>query len=158
MKKMSEEKHVVFRLGKESYSMDIEYVKAIEQQYMIIPLPEAPEHIKGMINLRGEIIPVYSLRSRFQMEEMERSAENQLLIAKAGVVQLAFEVDAVVGIETIEPQQKKEVPVVVRGEATSYIGGILNVRDQMVIEISITNIMSESEWEDIEQLMKENME
>ena len=48
--------------------------------------------------------------------------------------------------------------MVVRGEATSYIGGILNVRDQMVIEISITNIMSESEWKDIEQLMKENME
>lgn len=155
---MSEEKHVVFRLGNESYSMNIEYVKAIEQQYVIIPLPEAPEHIKGMINLRGEIIPVYSLRSRFQMEEIEHSAENQLLIAKAGVVQLAFEVDAVVGIETIELQQKREIPVLVRAEATNYMGSILSVKDQMVIEISITNIMSESEWEDIEQLMKERVE
>lgn len=155
---MSEEKHVVFRLGNESYSMDIEYVKAIEQQYIIIPLPEAPEHIKGMINLRGEIIPVYSLRSRFQMEEIEHSTEKQLLIAKAGAVQLAFEVDAVVGIETIEPQQKKEIPILVRAEATNYIGGILNVRNQMIIEISITNIMTESEWEDIEQLIKENVE
>lgn len=151
---MSEEKQVVFRLGNESYSINIEYVKAIEQEYNIIPLPESPEHIKGMINLRGEIIPVYSLRSRFCMEEMEKSKENQLLIAKAGVVQLAFEVDAVIGIETIESLQRKEIPVVVRGEATNYIGGILNINNQIVVEISITNIMTESEWEDIEELIK----
>lgn len=151
---MSEEKQVVFRLGNESYSINIEYVKAIEQEYHIIPLPEAPEHIKGMINLRGEIIPVYSLRSRFCMEEMEKGKDNQLLIARAGVVQLAFEVDAVVGIEAIEELQKKEVPLVVRSEATNYIGGMLNIRDQIVVEISIENILTESEWEDIEELMK----
>lgn len=151
---MGEEKQVVFRLGNESYSINIEYVKAIEQEYSIIPIPEAPDHIKGMINLRGEIIPVYSLRSRFCMEEIEKRKENQLLIARAGMVQLAFEVDAVAGIETIEEVQKKEIPLVVRGEATNYIGGILNIRDRIVVEISITNILTESEWEDIEQLIK----
>lgn len=151
---MSEEKQVVFRLGNESYSINIDYVRAIEQEYNIIPLPEAPDHIKGMINLRGEIIPVYSLRSRFCMEEMETKKENQLLIARAGTVQLAFEVDSVVGIETIEPEQKKEVPIVVRGEMTNYIGGLLSINDKIVVEISITNIMTESEWEDIEELLK----
>lgn len=153
---MSEEKHVMFRLEDEVYSMDIEFVKAIEQSYHIIPLPDAPEHIKGMINLRGEIIPVYSLRSRFHMQEKERSKESQLLIVKADEIQLAFEVDGVVGIETIEPEQKNEVPIVVRGEATSYIGSILNVREKIAIEISIKNIMSEQEWEDVEQLIKEH--
>lgn len=153
---MSEEKHVMFRLEDEVYSMDIEFVKAIEQSYHIIPLPDAPEHIKGMINLRGEIIPVYSLRSRFHMQEKERSKESQLLIVKVDEIQLAFEVDGVVGIETIEPEQKNEVPIVVRGEATSYIGSILNVHEKIAIEISIKNIMSEQEWEDVEQLIKEH--
>lgn len=153
---MSEEKHVVFRLGNENYSMNIEFVKAIEQEYRIIPLPDAPENVKGMINLRGEIIPIYSLRSRFHMEEIEKRKETQLLIAKAGMIQLAFEVDAVVGIETIDAQQKKEVPIIIRGDATNYIGSILDVKDKIVVEISITNIVTESEWEDIEQLIKEN--
>lgn len=153
---MSEEKHVVFRLGNEQYSMNIAYVKAIEEQYSIIPLPDAPENVKGMINLRGEIIPVYSLRSRFHMDEIARTRDTQLLIAMAGRVQLAFEVDQVIGIETIEEENRREIPLVIRSEATGYIGGILNIRNQIVVEISITNIMSESEWADIEQLMKEH--
>lgn len=153
---MSEEKQVIFRVGNEMYSMNIEYVKAIEQEYHIIPLPEALEHIKGMINLRGEIIPIYSLRSRFNMGEAEDKSECQLLIAKAGVVQLAFEVDSVAGIETIEPNQRKEIPFVVKGEATNYIGGVLDINNQIAVEISIENIVSESEWENIEQLVKEN--
>lgn len=153
---MSEEKQIVFRLGNEMYSMNIEYVIATEQDYNIIPLPEAPDHIKGMINLRGEIIPIYSLRSRFRMREALDRSECQLLVARAGVVQLAFEVDSVVGIETIEAHQRKEIPFVVKGDATNYIGGVLDINNQIVVEISITNIMSESEWENIEQLMKEN--
>ncbi len=153
---MSEEKHVIYRLGNESYSMDIAYVKAIEQAYQIIPLPDAPEHIKGMINLRGEIIPVYSLRSRFHMDEIERGRDTQLLIAKAGRIQLAFEVDAVLGIETVTSEQKNEVPIVLRADSTSYMESILNIRDKIVVEISVANIMTESEWEDIEQLIKEH--
>lgn len=153
---MSEVKHVVFRLGNENYSMDIEYVKAIEQDYVIIPLPDAPAHVKGMINLRGEIIPIYSLRSRFHMEEISKTKDTQLLIAKAGVVQLAFEVDAVIGIETIDDNQRKEIPLVVRTDATNYMGGILDIHNKIVVEISIENIMSESEWENIEQLIREH--
>lgn len=156
MERMSEERHVIFRLGNENYSMNIEYVKAIEQQYSIIRVPDAPEHVKGLINLRGEVIPVYSLRSRFHMEELERGEDTQLLIAGTGVIQLAFEVDAVVGIETVEEEQKRETPIVIRGDATNYIGGILNVNGQIVVEISIENIMSESEWNDIEKLINEN--
>lgn len=153
---MCEEKHVVFRLGNEKYSMNIAYVKAIEEQYSIIPLPDAPENVKGMINLRGEIIPVYSLRSRFHMEEIEKTRDTQLLIAMADNIQIAFEVDQVIGIETIEEENRREIPVVIRGESTGYIGGILNIRDQIVVEISVANIMSESEWADIEQLMREH--
>lgn len=153
---MGEEKHVVFQLGNEKYSMNIAYVKAIEEQYSIIPLPDAPENVKGMINLRGEIIPVYSLRSRFHMEEIEKTRDTQLLIAMADNIQIAFEVDQVIGIETIEEENRREIPVVIRGESTGYIGGILNIRNQIVVEISVTNIMSESEWADIEQLMKEH--
>lgn len=154
---MSDEKQVVFRLGNESYSMNIENVRAIEQQYVIIPLPDAPENIKGMINLRGEIIPVYSLRSRFHMEEIERTKDSQVLIAKSGNIQLAFEVDAVVGIENIEAQQKKEIPIIIRADATNYIGGILDIRDKIIVEVSISNIMTESEWADIEELIQQNM-
>ena len=109
-----------------------------------------------MINLRGEIIPVYSLRSRFHMDEIERGKDTQLLIAKAGRIQLAFEVDAVLGIETVTSEQKNEVPIVLRADSTNYMESILNIRDKIVVEISVANIMTESEWEDIEQLIKEH--
>ncbi|MBQ8983623.1 MAG: purine-binding chemotaxis protein CheW [Lachnospiraceae bacterium] len=155
---MAEEKHVIFKLENESYSMNIDYIRAIEQQYTIIPLPNAPENIKGMINLRGDIIPVYSLRARFSMDEVERTKEMQVLIAKSGNIQLAFEVDAVVGIETVDDSHHREVPLIVRGEATNYMGGILNINDGIVVEISMKNIMTESEWEDLDELIHHTME
>jgi purine-binding chemotaxis protein CheW len=154
---MSEQKYVVFCLGEGYYSMNIEYVSAIEQQYSIIPLPEAPENVKGMINLRGEIIPVYSLRSRFHMAEIGRTSTSQLLIVRTGAIQLAFEVDAVVGIETVDVQQKKEIPVIIRGNSTNYIGGILNIKDDIIVEISVENIVTESEWEAIEETIRQNV-
>ena len=90
------------------------------------------------------------------MEEIEKTRDTQLLIAMADNIQIAFEVDQVIGIETIEEENRREIPVVIRGESTGYIGGILNIRDQIVVEISVANIMSESEWADIEQLMREH--
>ncbi|MBR1569003.1 MAG: chemotaxis protein CheW [Lachnospiraceae bacterium] len=155
---MAEEKHVIFKLANESYSMNIEYIRAIEQQYNIIPLPNAPENIKGMINLRGEIIPVYSLRSRFSMEEAERTSASQILIAKSGQIQLGFEVDIVVGIETIDDEHRRDIPLIVRGEATNYMGGILSIDNNIVVEISMKNIMTESEWEDLDELIHHTME
>ena len=83
---------------------------------VVFPLPDAPENVKGMINLRGEIIPVYSLRSRFHMEEIEKTRDTQLLIAMADNIQIAFEVDQVIGIEMIEEENRREIPVVIRGE------------------------------------------
>lgn len=155
---MAEEKHVIFKLSNEFYSMNIDYIRAIEQQYTIIPLPNAPENIKGMINLRGDIIPVYSLRSRFGMDEAERTSDNQILVARSGQIQLGFEVDSVVGIETIDESHRREVPLIVRGEATNYMGGILNINEGIVVEISMKNIMTESEWEDLDELIHHTME
>ena len=110
---MKEEKHVVFRVNGELYSLNIELVRAIEQQYSIIPLPEGPANIKGMISLRGEIIPIYSLRARFHMEEAPRTRDTQLVIAKHREIQLAFEVDSVVGISNITEEQIKDIPIAV---------------------------------------------
>lgn len=155
---MKEEKHVVFRVNGELYSLNIELVRAIEQQYSIIPLPEGPANIKGMINLRGEIIPIYSLRARFHMEEVPRTRDTQLVIAKHREIQLAFEVDSVVGISNITEEQIKDIPIVIKGDATNYIGGLVSVGDDIVVEISMQNIMSESEWHSIEDLIHKKMD
>ena len=65
---MEERKYIIFQLGEEKYGMNLSYVNGIEQEYHIIPVPNAPEGIKGIINLRGLVIPVYSLRQRFGMD------------------------------------------------------------------------------------------
>ena len=59
---MEELKFIIFKLGEQKYAMNLLYINGIEQNYQIIPVPNAPEGIEGIINLRGDVIPVYSLK------------------------------------------------------------------------------------------------
>ena len=68
------ERDVIFLVGKEEYGLDVNGVTAIEPMMDIVPVPNAPACVLGLMNLRGEVIPVYSLRKRFEMEEFEDSA------------------------------------------------------------------------------------
>ena len=152
---MHEEQHVIFKIGSESYGININYVKAIEKEYKIIPVPNAPANIKGMINLRGEIIPIYSLRTRFKMQDTQME-KRQLLIVNLGEESIAYEVDSLVGIQTIQPEQVHDVPVILQSDETGYIGNILSFGTEVVVDLSCEKMLTTEERHAIHQMMEEN--
>lgn len=151
---MGETRYIVFGLENERYSMDLRFVKAIEDNYMIIPVPNGPEDIKGIISLRGDVIPVYSLRSRFGKEEF--SGEGKLLITYVCDTVIGFEVDVVEGIEVIEDEDVLAVPQVVKSDETAYIDCIVNTSKGIVINISVEHILTDGELANIEDMIAQN--
>ena len=110
---MTEFKPVVFKVGNEYYGVDINLVRGIEKMIQVVSIPNSNPNIKGIINLRGDVIPVYSLREKFNLEPMNESEENQFIIVKVDDMLLALEVDKVDEIQNISEEMIFDVPIII---------------------------------------------
>lgn len=140
---MEEMKYIVFRLGKEKYGMNISCINGIEQEYEIVPVPNAPESISGIINLRGNVIPVYSLKDRFGMDPKVDSATKSLLVTNSSGTTLAYEIDEVIGIELMEESNVVQMPFVASNDQTAFMKKVLHVGKDIVIVIDVDCVLSE---------------
>ena len=153
--KMEDLKYIIFKLGEEKYSIFLQYIKGIEDDYRIVTVPNAPPCIKGIINLRGDVIPVYSLCARFNMPE--KTGES-LLIVNTDDGLLGFEVDAVIGIEMMEPQNIKRMPKLVKSADNDYMEEVLKIGKEIIISITVDELLSPEENEQIRQMTEEMSE
>ena len=101
---MAMKKQIIFKIGDGVYGIDVVKVMGIEKDIPVIPIPNAPECVKGIINLRGDVIPVYSIREKFNLPDAQLDTK-ELIIAKSQGVVIAIEVDVVK--EIIELDESK---------------------------------------------------
>lgn len=149
-------KQVIFKLGSEEYGMDISLVGGIENYTSVVPMPNAPEHIIGILNLRGEVIPVYSLRKKFHMEEIPTTAATQLLVTNCRGVLIGYKVDSVSEIVEFDEALIRPVPVIVKNEDTSYAKGIAEKKGQLIVLLDIENILNERERKAVREFAEAN--
>lgn len=152
---MEEEKQVLFKVGKEVYGININHVKGIEKYSNITPVPNAPEYIDGIINLRGEIIPVFSLRKKFGLPPAEITDETKLIIANSKGVATAFQVDKVWEIIEISSDKMNNAPAIVHSEQTGYIGKIAKTKDGLAILLNLDGVLTKEEQAAVEQVLSD---
>jgi Chemotaxis signal transduction protein len=152
---MAMEKEVLFHLGEETYGIGIVHVKGIEKYTNIVPVPNAPEYIQGIINLRGDIIPIISMRVRFHLSKVQVTDETKLIIVKTQDVLIGIEVDKVKEIVEIPDSNISQPPAIIQNENTSYIDRIANINESLVLLLNLDGILSDKEQESIKQLLKE---
>lgn len=151
---MEDIKPIIFKLEKEDYGIDISLINAIEPSMQTVRIPNAPSHIKGIINLRGEIIPVFSLRSKFNLPEtFENQSEQKIIVTNIKGMPIALEVDMVSEIQTIEKKDITPVPEIVKSYDTLYIKSIAKVDQNIVIILNTDQLMSDEEKEHIAQFV-----
>ncbi|MGN0436984.1 MAG: chemotaxis protein CheW [Lachnospiraceae bacterium] len=150
---MEEFKYVIFQLGEQRYGINLMFVNGIEQDYTIIPVPNAPNVIKGIINLRGSVIPVYSLRARFGMPSRIDNPSKSLLIVNIAGTFVAYEVDCVEGIEAMNPQDINRMPSIASNGDTSFMEEVLHIGDTIVIAISVDEVISEDMMSQINDMI-----
>lgn len=152
---MEDMKPIIFKLNNQDYGIDISLVNAIEPAQQTVIIPNAPEHIKGIINLRGEIIPVFSLRSKFNMPDASNeNGERKIIVTNVKGMPIALEVDMVSEIQNIDKMNISKVPDIVKSYDTLYIKSIAKVENSIVIIINTEKLMSDEEQQGIAQFME----
>lgn len=152
---MEATKQVVFKLGQEEYGLDILIVNAIETFSGVVPVPNAPDYILGILNLRGEVIPVFSLRVKFGLPEV-KSATEQLIVTKTNGISVGFKVDAVDGIVVFDEKELSEVPVIVKNTKTKYAKKVANKDGKMIILLDHDGILDDHEQASIQEALSNN--
>ncbi len=136
---------VIFKLEGETYGMDIAYVNSIEHEQQIVRVPNSSDIIKGIVNLRGEIIPVIDLRVKFKVENTNKQVNTELVVINLETNKIALEVDAVEEIQNIDADDIVEMPVIAKGDDIDYFENVAKVGDKLIIMINPINILSKDE-------------
>ena len=136
---------VVFKLDKEEYGLDIMKVNGIEKYQEVVKIPNAPDYIEGMINLRGEVLPIFSLRKKFNLIDKPTDDETKIIVAYTNSIKVGFVVDAVQEIMQINEIDVEEAPPIVTGIDRKYIKSVAKVEDRMVTLIDIDLVVTDEE-------------
>ena len=149
MKKQEEEvdqiQYVVFSLGVEEYGLPIELAKEIIKPTKITPVPNTEEYVPGVINLRGQIIPVVDLYKRFSLgEETERERE-KIIIVEIEDTMIGLMVDKVREIVWIAEETIDDPPEVVGGIKQEFLKGVGTLDEQLLIIIDINKTLFDEE-------------
>jgi len=149
---------VVFMLNEEEFACDINNVREVVKMLKVTPLPKSIDFVEGVINMRGEVIPVIDLRKRFGMDEAERNDANRIIIAEVEDQMFGLIVDSVSEVARIPNDQVQDAPNQVAGGRTELIAGVGKIDERMLIILDIDRILSTEEkvaLEDISQTGKE---
>lgn len=151
-------KYLIFKIGDRKYAIDLVHVNGTEQHYSIIPIPDAPEGIQGLINLRGKLVPVYSLRQRFGMNPRIDNPGKSALIARTSGIMIAYEVDQVDFIEEVEADTVKEMPKMASNDETAFMNKVLQVGKDIIVVIDVNQVLSAEAIETLERMIEERTE
>jgi len=130
-------KYLTFFLRKEEYAIEILKVREIIGLMPITPVPKLPDYIRGVLNLRGKIVPVMNLRTRFGLEEIEDTDETCIIVIQQDKYLMGVLVDKVSEVVDIETEEIEDVPSVGVADQSEYLAGIGKARDsvKMILEV-----------------------
>lgn len=146
-------KPVVFKLAGQMYGVDINLVIGIEKQLNIVPVPNSIAYVKGIINLRGQVIPVYSLKRKFGMSDTAAS-ETMIVINVSGVM-IALEVDDVMEIDDINPEKIVPMPTIAKSQDSQYLDRVANLDNRLIILLDVNALLTDAEAESVKQLTED---
>ena len=145
----------MFYVAGEVYGVAVSAVQGIEKYVNIIPVPNAPSYIEGIINLRGEVIPVFSIRNKFKLPETAVTDETRLIIVSSKGVLIGLQVDQVKEIIELADKDLVDPPEIVTDHDTQYIRKIARVSDSLVILLELDGILSAEQKETIEAMVRD---
>lgn len=156
---MAELQFVVFKLGKEEYGVNIMQVQEIGHYAEPVKVPNTPEFVEGIMNLRDNVIPVISLRKRFNIPEenlngpeRDSNENRRTIIINLGDRQIAFIVDDASEVLTLDEASIQETPDIIAGVDRKYISGIGKKGNRLIIMLDLNFLFDEQEQAQLEAI------
>ena len=142
------EQFVTFTIGKEEYGVDIMAVREIKGWSETTQLPNTPEHMRGVLNLRGLIVPIFDLRCRFSGKFTDVSPLHVIIIVAVGDRMIGILVDTVSDILSVTSGEIRAVPKMDRRIDDQYLTGLVNVKERMVALLDVERLFKSDEIND----------
>jgi len=150
-----EGKYLTFTMAEEEYGIGILKIKEIIGMMPITTVPQTPEFVKGVINLRGKVIPVMDLRLRFGLEAMDYTERTCIIVVEiegqSGTVMIGIVVDSVSEVLNIKGEDIEDTPTFGTKLNTDYILGMAKIEDGVKILLDIDRVLSADEVSALEK-------
>ena len=136
---------LTFTLGAEEYGIEILKVQEIKGYSAITHIPNAPPHVKGVMNLRGTVVPVVDLRAKFSMEPVEYTKFTVIIVVMVGQKIAGLVVDAVSDVLNIAAADVRPAPDFGARCDTRFISGVVSIGDKLAVLLDINKLLCEEE-------------
>jgi len=134
---------ISFAIGDDQYGVDIMAVREIKGWSEITHLPKQPDYVRGVLNLRGVIVPIIDLRCRFGQGLTEATPLHIVIIVQIGSRQVGLLADRVLDIVSLDASQIQPVPRIARGGRVDFLSGLVTVEGAMIALIDLTNLLTQ---------------
>jgi purine-binding chemotaxis protein CheW len=135
---------ISFAIGDDQYGVDIMAVREIKGWSGITHLPKQPDYMRGVLNLRGVMVPIIDLRCRFGQGKTEATALHIVIIVQIGDMQVGLLGDRVLDIVSVEPGQIQPVPRIAQASRVDFLSGLVTVNNGMIALIDLPRLLSVS--------------
>ena len=136
---------ITFTVGEEEYGLELLRVKEVIRLRQITWLPKAPVFVKGIINLRGDVIPVIDLRRRFGLKAVDETAQTRVIVVEVDGLLTGLEVDSASQVARIPADQIDPPPPLLDGFSNAFITGVGKMEDSLVILVNPDAILTAGE-------------
>lgn len=152
------EQLIVFVLGDEEFGLKIDEVREIIRMRTITPIPDSPSFIRGIINVRGEIVIAIDLKSRFSLHSKTGMESRHIVISRQEKAPFGLIVDEVAEVLRIPKAQIRKTPGLVTRIHEEYISGVLTIENRMIIVLDLAKVLSEDELVKLAELQRRHVE
>ncbi|MBV6712939.1 chemotaxis protein CheW [Paenibacillus chitinolyticus] len=151
---MAEDKKIiVFALAHEEYGVEVDKVKTIERMQPMTRVPKTPAFVKGVINLRGVVVPVIDLRSRFGLPETPYSDNTRVIIVAVNELEVGLIVDSANDVIDLNEDNIENPPEVVGGIKAKYLHGIAKIgEDRLLVLMNLEQVLNRDEIIQLEKI------
>jgi purine-binding chemotaxis protein CheW len=136
---------LTFLLDGREYGLELFRIQEICGYAPITPIPNLPEHVRGVMNLRGTVLPVIDLRMKFRLAPVEYSKFTVIVIAKIESKTVGLLVDAVSDVLQVRHEELRPAPDFGPEVDTSFINGVFQIRDHMAVALNLEKLLTENE-------------
>jgi purine-binding chemotaxis protein CheW len=133
---------ISFAIGDDQYGVDIMAVREIKGWTEITHLPKQPDYVRGVLNLRGVIVPIIDLRCRFGQGFTEATPLHIVIIVQIGTKPIGLLADRVLDIVSLDPSQIQPVPRIAQASRVEFLSGLVTIENAMIALIDLPNLLS----------------
>ncbi len=151
---MAEISVVVFKVGDVEFAADISKVEGVVMMGKVTKLPNVPDYVEGVMDLRGEVLPLINMRRKLSMKDFEDLSSAKVMVINVGDRKFGFVIDDVKSVSHFDQNVVEEVPADLSTPGRNLVAGIIKDKDRMLILIDVDKVLTAQERVEVGSLLE----